>query len=221
MKTRAELSTHEVEQLVAGSKSGDNVAFDQLVDLYRDGVRAFVARRLPDPCEAEDIAQEAFLRAYRGMGAFRGDSSFQSWVHRIASNLAIDSARRHRRRGTCYSLDAPTEREDGKQDRQYASPAYGEPEKDLEAAELRREVHRAILDLSPKLRAVVVLYELKGLTYEDTAATLGCPVGTVKSRLFLARGQLRKDLSDSPCRHLLPASIVGLAGPEAALAPAS
>ena len=221
MKTKAEFSPQDVEQLVAGSRRGDTVAFDQLVGLYRDGIRAFVARRLSDPVEAEDIAQEVFIRAYRGMPAFRGDSSFQSWLHRIALNLTIDSTRRRERRGSSYSLDAPVEVEEGPVARELAAPSYCEPEKDLETAELRREVHRAIRDLSPKLRTVVVLYELQGLNYREIAAMLGCPVGTVKSRVFCARGQLRRDLSRSRARQLLAASFVGLEGPKVALAPSS
>ena len=213
MTTMVEFPPTYVEQLVAGSQSGDTVAFDQLVRLYKDRVYAFVARRLSDPIEAEDIAQEAFVRAYRHLPSFRGAASFQSWLHRIAGNLTIDSLRKRQRRGNQYSLDAPLETEGGAVARELIAPPYCEPHKDLETAELRREVHCAIRDLSPKLRAVVVLHELQGLNYREIAATLGCPVGTVKSRMFNARGQLKRSLLRS---HGSPLSAASSAGRESA-----
>ena len=91
MGTRAGFAPPHVEQLVAGSREGDSAAFDQLVGLYKDRVHAFVARRVSDPTEAEDIAQEAFLKAYRHLPSFRGTASFQTWLFRIAGNLAIDT----------------------------------------------------------------------------------------------------------------------------------
>jgi RNA polymerase sigma-70 factor, ECF subfamily len=217
MKTRAEFSPLHVEQLVAGSRKGDTVAFDQLVGLYKDRVCAFVARRLSDPVEAEDIAQETFVKAYRHLPSFRGASSFPTWLYRIAGNLTIDSMRKRQRRGSNYSLDASPEVEGEPVVRQFAAPPSCEPEKGLETSELRREVHRAIRDLAPKLRTVLVLYELQGLNYREIAATLGCPVGTVKSRIFNARGELKRSLLGSRARELLAANFVGLEGPEVAL----
>lgn len=206
MTSIAEYPTTHVEQLVAGSKLGDTVAFDQLVRLYKDRVHAFVARRLSDPVEAEDIAQEAFVRAYRHLPSFRGGASFQSWLHRIAGNLTIDSLRKRQRRGNQYSLDAPLEIDGGLVARELIAPSCCEPHQGLETTELQREVHSAIRGLSPKLRAVVVLHELQGLNYREIAQTLGCPVGTVKSRMFNARAQLKQNLLRPGARQLLAAS---------------
>ena len=216
MTTMVEFPLPHVEQLVAGSQRGDTVAFDQLVGLYKDRVYAFVVRRLSDPVEAEDIAQEAFVRAYRHLPSFRGASSFQSWLHRIAGNLTIDSLRKRQRRASSYSLDAPLEVEGGAVARELVAPPYCEPERYLETAELRREVHCAIRGLSPKLRAVVVLHELQGLNYREIAVTLGCPVGTVKSRMFNARAQLKQNLLRPGARQLLAASFA-LEDPRGAL----
>ena len=101
--------------------------------------------------------------------------------------------------------------------RELQAPRYCEPAHDLETAELRREVHRAIRHLSPKLRTVVVLYELQGLNYREIAMTLGCPLGTVKSRIFSARDQLKQSLSCSQARQLLAPGGAGFGGAEAAL----
>jgi len=202
-----------VEQLVASSRRGDTVAFDQLVGLYKDRVCAFVARRLSDPVEAEDIAQEAFVKAYLHLSSFRGAASFQTWVHRIADNLATDSMWKRRRCGSHCSLDAPPEIDGGPVERELAAPSCYEPDKNLETAEARREMHRAILELPPKLRAVIVLHEFQGLNYQEVAATLDCPIGTVKSRMFSARDQLRQNLMGANARPPLAASLSRLAGP--------
>jgi RNA polymerase sigma-70 factor, ECF subfamily len=206
MNTNTRPSPPHVEQLVAGSKRGDAAAFDQLVQLYKQSIHAFVARRLSDPIEAEDIAQETFVRAYLAMPTFRKGSSFHIWLRCIAGNLTIDSLRRRQRGATTYSLDAPVEIEGTPLAREFAASACYEPHKTLETTELQREVHRAIRDLSPKLRAVVVLHELQGLNYGEIAATVGCPIGTVKSRMFKARGQLKRNLQRPDSRQLMAAN---------------
>ena len=186
-----------VADLVERSKHGDLAAFDQLVALYQDRIHNYVARMVHDPIEAEDIAQEAFVKAYRNLPSFRGASTFQTWLYRIASNLTIDSVRRRRRRENTCSLDAPLDTDEGQMPREQEDTACLGPVRHLETAELQRQVHRAIQQLSPKLRSVVVLYELQGLSYEETAAVLQCPLGTVKSRLFNARIELRNRLQNS------------------------
>ena len=182
-----------VEELVELAKQGDTSAFDRLVDLYQGRIYSYAARMVHDPVEAEDIAQEAFVRAYRNLPSFRGASTFQTWLYRIASNLTIDSVRRHKRENT-ISLDAPLDAEEGPTAREQEDAATAGPAGSAETLELQREVHRAIQQLSPKLRSVVVLYDLQGLTYEEIAEILGCPLGTVKSRLFNARMELKQRL---------------------------
>lgn len=185
-----------VDELVERSRDGETAAFDQLVALYKDRIYNYVARMVHDPIEAEDIAQEAFVKAYRNLPSFRGASTFQTWLYRIASNLTIDSVRRRRRRENTCSLDAPLDTDEGSMPREQEDTHCIGPMRNLERAELQRQVHRAIQQLSPKLRSVVVLYELQGLSYEEIATILGCPLGTVKSRLFNARMELKNRLQD-------------------------
>lgn len=196
MMGRYDIRPQQVEELVERSKQGHTLAFDQLVNLYKDRIYNYVARMVHDPIEAEDIAQEAFVKAYRNLPSFRGASTFQTWLYRIASNLTIDSVRRRRRRENTCSLDAPLDTDEGQMAREQEDASTPGPVRDLETAELQRQVHRAITQLSPKLRSVVVLYELQGLSYEEIADILGCPLGTVKSRLFNARMELRQRLQD-------------------------
>jgi RNA polymerase sigma-70 factor, ECF subfamily len=181
-----------VEALVARAKSRDYDAFEELIRLYKDRIYNYVSRMLRDPTEAEDIAQETFIRAFQSLPSFRGVSSFQTWLYRIAGNLAIDCARRRKRRDhQSMSLDEPVGAEDGEMVRELPDPGHG-PEGTAEASEIQREVLKAVAELSPKLRPVLVLYDLQGLSYQDIAEILNCPLGTVKSRLFNARAQLKE-----------------------------
>jgi RNA polymerase sigma-70 factor, ECF subfamily len=194
MTTRVELSPKQVEGLVGRAQAGDALAFDDLVELYKDKIYSYVARMVGDPSEAEDIAQEAFVKAYRNIKSFRGASSFQTWLYRIAGNLTIDAVRRRRRRENTFSLDAPLDGEEGQITRELEDVSLPGPSGRLETAELQRYVHHAIQELSPKLRSVMILYELQGLSYEEIAEILHCPLGTVKSRLFNARMELKEKL---------------------------
>ena len=191
MTTDAGLAQEAVEDLVERAKAGDRPAFGQLVEVYQDKIYGYVSRMLGDPDEAEDVAQETFVRAYRSLPHFRGAASFHTWLYRIASNLAIDIARRNRRQSTGdFSLDEPLESEEGDYEREIADES-GSPEQLTQRREMQELVRQAVAELPEKLRAVVVLYELQGESYEDIAEILGCPLGTVKSRLFNARSQLK------------------------------
>ncbi|MEN6546713.1 MAG: sigma-70 family RNA polymerase sigma factor [Armatimonadia bacterium] len=207
------MSRSQVQQLVAGSRAGETVAFDQLVSLYKASISAFVAHRLCDPLEAEDIAQETFFRAYRSLPSFQGSCSFYTWLRCIAGNLTTDAMRRRQRLSGTLSLDAPLEFNGEEVERELAGPLYYQPEMEVETAELQREVHRAVQDLTPKLRTVVVLYELQGLTYRQIAMEIGCPVGTVRSRMFNARNQLKRRLLQPKSRDVLAASFGPLGEP--------
>lgn len=177
------------------ARKGDKRAFGQLVDEYKDKIYNYVARMLGDPYEAEDVTQEAFLRAYRSLPRFRGASSFHTWLYRIASNLAIDVVRRRKRGEPTFSLDEPLDGEDGQFEREIPDETFG-PEEASTTRETRIAVRRAIMDLPEKLRDVMVLYELQGETYEDIAKILDVPLGTVKSRLFNARNRLKEVLEE-------------------------
>lgn len=194
MTKAKDLSQQEVARLVMAAKAGDKAAFSRLVEAYQDRIYGYLSRMLADPDEAEDVAQEVFLRAYRSLGRFRGASSFHTWLYRIASNLAIDVARRRKRQeNSVYSLDAPVDLGEDEYDREIADDSRA-PAQLSEQAAVQQVVRQAVLELPEKLRDVVVLYELQGESYEDIADILDVPLGTVKSRLFNARGQLKKRL---------------------------
>ena len=186
----------DIATLVGRAKQGDDDAFGMLVDQYKDKIYGHLSRMLRDPVEAEDVAQEVFIRAYENLAGFREAASFQTWLYRIASNLAIDAARARKRQGAgSFSLDRPMETDEGGLDRELPSPERG-PAGQLESAELQEIVAEAVAQLSPKLSAVISLYDIEGLSYREIADILGCPVGTVKSRLFNARNQLRDMLAE-------------------------
>jgi RNA polymerase sigma-70 factor (ECF subfamily) len=180
------------EKLAGRAKEGDKKAFDCLQALYKDRIYNYVARMVHDPIEAEDIVQEAFVKAYRNLPGFKGNSTFQTWLYRIASNLTIDAVRRRRRRENTCSLDAPLDTEDGEMGREQEDTHDPGPVRSLETAEIQRAVHACIKRLSLKLCTVVIMYDLQGMSYEEIAARLGCPLGTVKSRLYNARVELAK-----------------------------
>jgi RNA polymerase sigma-70 factor (ECF subfamily) len=196
MNASGQTNKIQVEELVAQAQGGDEAAFEALVAQFSTRIYNYVARMVQDPTEAQDVAQETFVRAYQAIKNFRGASSFQTWLYRIASNLAIDAARRRKRRQwDVVSLDEPVEGdEDSEMGRDFPDDKTRTPAEEAESAETRRQVWEAIGELSDKLRPVIILYDLQGLSYEEVAHVLGCPMGTVKSRLFNARSQLREKL---------------------------
>lgn len=180
--------------LVERCRNGDTRAFEPLVDRYKNKIHNYVSRMIHDPDEAEDVTQEVFVRAFSSLHHFRGQSSFQTWLYRIATNLCVDHHRRQEHRPQVVrSLDAPVEGEDGGLEWEVADWSYN-PESVALSREMQEQVHRALGLLSDKLRAVILLHDLQGLSYEEIAQTLQCPLGTVKSRLFNAREALREQL---------------------------
>ena len=179
------------EALIERCQKGEREAFDVIIERYKDRVVSYLAYMVGDEEEAQDLAQEVFIRAYLSIGKFRGDCSLQTWLYRIAHNLGVDHLRRRGRSPEQFSLDAPVQLERGEIERQWAGEV-SDPEEEVERAELVRAVRRAVGMLSEKLREVVVLHDLLQLSYEEVARILRCPVGTVKSRLFHARKELRR-----------------------------
>ncbi|HEY7754533.1 MAG TPA: RNA polymerase sigma factor RpoE [Steroidobacteraceae bacterium] len=179
--------------LVRRVQKGDKAAFDALVLKYQHKVLKLVQRYVRNPAEAEDIAQEAFIKAYRALPAFRGDSAFYTWLYRIAINTAKNSLVASRRRPVSYDLDL----QDGTQVQAHARLSDGEtPEALALTEEIRRTVNEAIEALPDDLRLAIVLRELEGLSYEDIARTMECPVGTVRSRIFRAREAIDRSLRE-------------------------
>ncbi len=179
------------QQLVERVQKGDKAAFDLLVRKYQHRVLKLVSRFVNDAAEAEDVAQEAFLKAYRALPAFRGDSAFYTWLYRIAINTAKNTLVSNRRRPIDFDLDL---QDPEQHDRQALLKDADTPEGVLLTDEIRGVVERALEQLPDDLRTAIVLRELEGLSYEEIAEAMDCPVGTVRSRIFRAREAIDKKL---------------------------
>ncbi|MFZ9709560.1 MAG: RNA polymerase sigma factor RpoE [Steroidobacteraceae bacterium] len=171
--------------LVELAQRGDTGAFDALVRRYQHKVVKLVMRYVRDPAEAEDVAQEAFIKAYRALPRFRGESAFYTWLYRIAINTAKNALAARSRSPIVYDLDR-SEGEEGP-DLQARMKDTATPEALALTDEIRETVNAAIERLPEDLRTAIVLRELEGLSYEEIAAAMECPVGTVRSRIFRAR----------------------------------
>lgn len=179
------------QELVRRVQAGDQTAFNLLVLKYQHRVLKLVGRFVNDAAEAEDVAQEAFLKAYRALASFRGDSAFYTWLYRIAINTAKNALVSQRRRPVDFDLDL----QDPEQyDRQAKLKETDTPEAVLLTDEIRTVVEEAMEQLPEDLRTAIVLRELEGLSYEEIAEAMDCPVGTVRSRIFRAREAIDKKL---------------------------
>ena len=179
------------QQLVQRVQKGDKSAFDLLVLKYQHRVLKLVSRFVSDAAEAQDVAQEAFLKAYRALPSFRGDSAFYTWLYRIAINTAKNALVSNRRRPVDFDLDL----QDPEQyDRQAKLKEVDTPEGVLLTEEIRAVVEKALEQLPEDLRTAIVLREIEGLSYEEIAEAMDCPVGTVRSRIFRAREAIDKRL---------------------------
>lgn len=182
----------EEMDLVRRAQGGDLKAFESLVQMHEMKIYNLALRMTGNPEDAQDLAQEAFLTAFRRLGEFRMESRFSTWMYRLASNLCIDFLRREKRRKTIsYPLedwegqapDIPDHRHD--------------PHAELERAEQRRMLEAGLCKLSPEHRQILILREISGLTYDEIGAILGLESGTVKSRIARARLRLRQILIES------------------------
>ncbi|MGS2723214.1 RNA polymerase sigma factor RpoE [Porticoccus sp. GXU_MW_L64] len=172
------------KQLVSRVQKGDKRAFDLLVLKYQHKVGAIVSRYINDFEEVNDVSQEAFIKAYRALKNFRGDSQFYTWLYRIAVNTAKNHLVARSRRPPASDVDVG--------DAEYYSGSdslkdIASPEQQLFRDELKVVVDEAIANLPEELRSAVTLREFEGLSYEDIANVMDCPVGTVRSRIFRAR----------------------------------
>jgi RNA polymerase sigma-70 factor (ECF subfamily) len=177
------------ERLAAQAGQGDSGAFDELVRRHYRRVYAIAYRMLGQTEEASEVAQEAFIRAYRNLYRFDASRSFAAWLTKIVTNLAINAAQRRPRAAS------PTEGDPDEPPPDIPDRAPG-PVDILERRELHRRVHAALLSLPPAQRAVAVLRHTQGLGYEEISDTLGIPIGTVKSHIFRAKDSLREQLAD-------------------------
>lgn len=179
------------QKLVEKVQKGDKKAFDLLVLKYQHKIINLVMRYVRDAAEAQDVAQEAFIKAYRALPNFRGDSAFYTWLYRIAINTAKNYLVAAKRRPLDYDLDL----QDPEQyDMQAKLKNTDTPEGLLLTEEIRGTVMEAIEALPEDLRTAILLREMDGLSYEEIAQTMECPVGTVRSRIFRAREAIDKRL---------------------------
>ena len=183
------------QQLVQRAQRGDLRAFDLLVLKYQGRIAALVSRYVSDAGEVEDVTQEAFIKAYRALEKFRGDSAFYTWLYRIAANAAKNHlVAKGRRPGADATIEDAEGFEEGGMLSESASPealAMGN--------ELAEVVESALNALPDELKAALMLREFDGLSYDDIADVLGCPVGTVRSRIFRAREAIDQRVKEQIC----------------------
>ena len=178
-------------ELVRRVQAGDKSAFDVLVLKYQQKVINLVTRYVHDPHIAMDVAQESFIKAYRGLKNFRGDSAFYTWLYRISINTAKNYLVSKNRRMPDDDIDAQEaeQYEGGDKLREISTP-----ERQALTNEIQATVHRAIETLPDDLRIAITLRELEGLSYEEISETMDCPIGTVRSRIFRARESIELEL---------------------------
>ena len=192
MNSQKRTSEHLDEELVARVQQGDKKAYDLLVIKYQHKIVQLVNRYLKDPSEAQDVAQEAFIKAYRAIGSFRGDSTFYTWLYRIAINTAKNYLVSRNRRSSQFEVDI--------QDAEATENApqlqgIDTPERLLMNDEIAKTIRSAIDNLPDEMRTAIMLREFEGMSYEEIAEAMDCPVGTVRSRIFRAREAIDNKLN--------------------------
>lgn len=180
------------QQLVERVQSGDKKAFDVLVLKYQQKIANLISRYIRDPEEVKDVVQEAFIKAYRALPNFRGDSAFYTWMYRVAINTAKNYLATQGRRPPNDDIEADTaeQMDMGSKLKEQATP------ENLAANEDIKETIQAALDgLPDELRTAIILREIEGLSYEEIAQAMECPIGTVRSRIFRARDAIDQKLA--------------------------
>lgn len=192
MASHKQLDTATEQVLVEKCRRQNYEAFGQLVDAYQSRVLGFVRGMVHNSEEALDITQEVFIKAFQAFGRFDGRSSLRTWLFRIAYNLCVDRSRKLGRSLEEFSVDAV-----GSDGESWEMPDQRlNPEEFILDAELIGHVHRGVEAMSDKLRTVLLLHDQEEMSYEEIASTVNVPIGTVKSRLFLARAFLQKYLAE-------------------------
>ena len=179
-------------QLVARAQRGDKQAFEMLVEKYQRKLARLLSRFIRDPAEVEDVTQEAFIKAYRALPAFRGDSAFYTWLYRIGINTAKNYLMAMGRRAPT-STEVEAEEAEGFEEGEQLRD-INTPESLLLSSEIAETVNATIEKLPEELRKAIQMRELEGMSYEDIAQAMDCPIGTVRSRIFRAREAIAEQL---------------------------
>ena len=185
----------EDAQLVARCQRGDAQAFDELVTKYRNKVYAMIYNMVRNEQDAWDLAQDGFLKAWKSMARFRGQSSFYTWLYRIMTNVTIDWIRK-KRIESATDFDETLGLQGVAPGAVTAPRAAALPHQKMEGAEIRKRIDAAVEKLTPEHRAVILMREMDGLEYQEIADAMGCSIGTVMSRLFYARKKMQALLRD-------------------------
>lgn len=196
MKACSQTEQPSDSQLIARAQNGEAGVFDLLVQRYRGRVYRAVTRIIPDPATAEDVVQESFLKAYRYLGKFRGDSAFYSWLYRIAVNTAKNDRSHKARRPTNVEFEeTPLDQLDSTG----VMMEQSNPEALARSHELGDLIAKTVAEMQPEYRRALLLRELEGMSYEEIADVMDCPIGTVRSRIFRARMAIseRQDASEA------------------------
>lgn len=187
------MSEHDVDlALVRRVQNGERAAFDLLVIKYQRRIMRLLSRMIDDPAEVEDIAQEAFIKAWRALPQFRGDSAFYTWLYRIAVNTARTALAARQRRPMVQAGLETTEGETFSPDDSLTD--NNTPESAAVSREIAHTVNLAIEDLPEDQRTAIVLREIEGMSYEEIAQIMQCPIGTVRSRIYRAREAIAQRL---------------------------
>ncbi len=179
-------------ELVARAQRGDKRAFGLLVEKYQRKLARLLSRFVRDPAEVEDVTQEAFIKAYRALPAFRGDSAFYTWLYRIGINTAKNYLMALGRRAPT-STEVEAEEAEGYEEAEQLRD-INTPESVLLSNEIAATVNATIAELPEELRTAIQLREIEGMSYEDIARIMDCPIGTVRSRIFRAREAIAEKL---------------------------
>lgn len=187
------MSERDIDQeLVKRVQQGDNKAFDLLVLKYQLRLSKLISRFIRNQSDVPDVVQEAFIKAYRALPNFRGDSAFYTWLYRIGINTAKNHLVAQSRKAPANGIDAQEAEDYGASE---WLKEYSSPEREALSAELEKTIYDAMGDLPPDLREAITLREIEGLSYEEIAEVMDCPVGTVRSRIFRAREAIDSKLS--------------------------
>lgn len=185
---------HADTALVQRAQANDRAAFNEIVLRYKSKVYNYIFRMVHNALDAEDLTQETFVRAYLSIRSFQSRASLNTWLFRIATNLCIDYSRKAKKTPWQVSLSQEDTEEGGDQEYDLPDSAF-DPQNALLNKELGRRLEDAIAALPDKLRTVLLLFDVEGLSYDEIAEIVGCPLGTVKSRLFNARSAVRQRLT--------------------------